>query len=348
MGTRCEISPIGSYDDGRQVYAYKLTDDKGQYVSLMNIGCTIMELFVRDKAGELQDVVLGMPDFESYRRAKSVMGATVGRSANRIAGGRFVLNGKEYRLDTNERGINHLHGGNGGLHTRYWEGCVQGDKLIFSYESPNGEEGYPGTLRITQTVSFKDGRLDIKIQSVSDMDTLVNYTNHSFFNLNGQGSGSILNHKLIIKAEQYSEVDENLIPTRNVNVRGTPFDFTSFHTIGERIESDFKQISDCKGYDVNYILTGEAPAASVVGDLSGIRMDIETNAPDIQLYTGMGLSNPFMCRGKRGATYVDYGGFCLEPHAVPNAVNTDNADQVILRAGQEAEWRMVMAFSAEG
>lgn len=347
MSTRCEKTLLGAYDDGRTVYAYKLVDEKGQYATLMNIGCTILELFVLDKRGELRDVVLGMPSFEDYHKARSVMGATVGRCANRIAAGAFTLNGKAYQLDKNERGVNHLHGGKGGLQMRYWEAEVNGDELVFSYESPDGEEGYPGNVRITQTVTFRDGRLDIRIRSVSDQDTVINYTNHSFFNLNGQGSGTALGHKLVIQADQFSEVDADLIPTRNVPVEGTPFDFLTPHTIGERIESDWKQISECKGYDVNYVLNGKTPAAVAVGDDSGIRMEIETGTPDIQLYTGMGLGSPFMCHGKRGATYVNYGGFCLEPHAIPNAINREEAGQVILRAGEEGEWRMTLVFSVE-
>lgn len=347
MSTRCEQTAIGVYDDGRTVYRYKLIDEKGQYVTVMNIGCTILELFVLDKTGKFRDVVLGMPTFEDYRRARSVMGATVGRCANRIAAGAFTLNGKAYQLDRNERGINHLHGGKGGLQIRYWEAEVKGDELVFSYESPNGEEGYPGNVKIIQTVTFRDCRLDIRIRSVSDQDTVINYTNHSFFNLNGQGSGSALDHTLIIQADRYSQTDENLIPTQSVPVEGTPFDFRTPHTIGERIGSDWKQIRDRSGYDVNYVLTGQTPAAVAIGDQSGIRMELGTGSPDIQLYTGMGLGNPFMCRGKRGATYVDYGGFCLEPHAIPNAINTGEADQVILRAGETGEWYMTLTFSVE-
>ena len=347
MSTQCKTTPIGTYDDGRTVYCYKLEDEKGQYATLMNIGCTILELFVLDKKGELRDVVLGMPSFEDYHRARSVMGATVGRCANRIADGKFTLNGKTYQLDKNERGVNHLHGGKGGLQMRYWEAEVREDEIIFHYESPDGEEGYPGTVKMTQTVTFRNGRLDIRIQSTCDQDTLLNYTNHSFFNLNGQGSGTALNHKVIIRADQFSEVDGDLIPTKNVPVEGTPFDFRTPHTIGERIKSDWKQISDCKGYDVNYVLTGEGPAAVAVGDQSGIRMEIWTQSPDIQFYTGMGLGSPFMCHGKRGAIYVNYGGFCLEPHAIPNAINREEADQVILRAGQVGEWSMALAFSVE-
>ena len=142
MGTRCIQTPIGTYDDGRTVYSYRLEDEKGQYVSLMNIGCSILDLAVLDKNGELQDVVLGMPSFEHYHKARSVMGATVGRCANRIAAGTFTLNGQEYHLEKNERGgLNHLHGGKGGFQMRYWDAEVEGDTLRFRYESPDGEEG---------------------------------------------------------------------------------------------------------------------------------------------------------------------------------------------------------------
>ncbi|MDD6677886.1 MAG: galactose mutarotase [Firmicutes bacterium] len=348
MATRCIQTPIGTYDDGRTVYSYRLEDEKGQYVSLMNIGCSILDLAVLDKNGELQDVVLGMPSFEHYHKARSVMGATVGRCANRIAAGTFTLNGQEYHLEKNERGgLNHLHGGKGGFQMRYWDAEVEGDTLRFRYESPDGEEGYPGKVNVTETVTFRDGRLDLRIDSVSDRDTIVNYTNHAFFNMNGQGSGSALNHRLTIHADRYSATGPDLIPTEALPVEGTPFDFRTPHTIGERIDADFKQVRDCGGYDVNFVLSGGAPAAAVVGDISGIRMEVHTDCPDMQFFSGMGLGSPFLCHGKNGATYVNFGGFCLEPHALPNAINTPYADQVILRAGETKTWHMCLAFSVE-
>ncbi|MDD6189324.1 MAG: galactose mutarotase [Clostridiales bacterium] len=348
MGTRCIQTPIGTYDDGRTVYSYKLEDEKGQYVSIMNIGCSLLELAVLDKNGELRDVVLGMPSFEHYRKSRSVMGATVGRCANRIANGTFSLNGMEYRLETNEPGgMNHLHGGSGGFQMRYWDAAVEGDTLTFRYDSAGGEEGYPGRLTSIETITFRDGRLSIHIQSTCDMDTIVNCTNHAFFNMNGQDSGSTLNHRLTINAEYYSEADQNLIPINTVPVEGTPFDFRTPHTIGERIDADFAQLRHSGGYDVNYVLSGGAPAATVVGDISGIRMELYTECPDIQFFSGIGLDSPFLCHGKNGVTYVNYGGFCLEPQAVPNAINTPLAGQVILRAGESKSWNMCLAFSVE-
>ena len=341
------ITPIGTYDDGRAVNAYCLKEESGQYVTLMNIGCTILELCIRDKAGELRDVVLGMPSFEDYHRARSVMGATVGRCANRIAGGEFCLNGKTYTLDRNERGINHLHGGKTGFQMQYWEAEVREDGVLFRYVSPDGQEGYPGTLRMEQMFTFQNGRLDMVIRGVSDQDTLFNPTNHSFFNLNGQGCGTILDHSLMIHGDQYSSVDDNLIPKVRTPVENSDFDFRRFHRIGERIQSECPQIRACGGYDVNYILSGEKPAAVAVGDQSGIRMEVETNRPDIQLFTGMGLGSPFLCRGKHGAVYEDYGGFCLEPQAAPNAVNAGDEDQVVLKAGTEGLWKMSLIFSVE-
>ena len=347
MGTRITVSPIGSYDDGRTVYAYRLEDEKGQYATLMNIGCTLLELCVRDKAGELRDVVLGMPSFEDYHRARSVMGATLGRCANRIAGGEFTLNGKVYSLDRNERGVNHLHGGKTGFQMQYWDGEVREDEVVFRYVSPDGQEGYPGTLQMEQVVSFRDSRLELAIRGETDKDTLFNPTNHSFFNLNGQGSGTILGHRLLIQAERYSRVDDALIPTEDVPVEGTAFDFGAFHTIGERIDSDCRQIRACGGYDVNYVLSGKAPAAVAIGERSGIRMEVETDSPCIQLFTGMGMGNPMLCHGKKNAIYQNYGGFCLEPQARPDAVHAGLESQVLLKAGQTGSWKMVLAFSAE-
>lgn len=341
------VTQIGTYDDGRAVNAYCLKEESGQYVTLMNIGCTILELCIWDQAGELRDVVLGMPSFEDYHRARSVMGATVGRCANRIAGGTFHLNGRVYTLERNERETNHLHGGRTGFQMQYWEAEVREDGVVFSYVSPDGQEGYPGTLRIEQSFTFQNGRLDMVVRGISDRDTLFNPTNHSFFNLNGQGRGTILNHRLKIQADRYSSVDDNLIPKGCVSVEGSDFDFRTFHRIGERIQSECPQIHACGGYDVNYILSGKAPAAIAVGDQSGIRMEVETNRPGIQLFTGMGLGSPFLCRGKHSAVYENYGGFCLEPQAVPNAINAGCEDQVVLKAGTEGLWTMSLIFSVE-
>lgn len=348
MSTKCTVTPIGTYDDGRTVYGYKLEDEKGQYVTLMNMGCGILEVVVLDKNNELVDVCLGMPTIENYIKAKSVMGTTIGRYANRIAGGHFVLGGKEYQLEKNERnGLNTLHSGKAGFQGMYWDATVEGDQITFQYNSPDGEGGFPGNVTVTETVTFRDGKLDMTIKSVTDQETIVNYTNHAFYNMNGQASGSALNHKLKINAKCYSETGPDLIPTAAVPVDGTPFDFQEYHTIGERIEADFKQLRDANGYDVNYVLDSGAPAASVVGDITGIKMEVFTECPDMQFFGGMGLGSPFLCHGKNGATYVNYGGFCLEPHALPNAINTPFADQVILQPGETKVWHTCLAFSVE-
>lgn len=340
MSTRCEAVPFGTYDDGRTVYSYNMYDEKGQHVSVMNIGCTILELAILDKDGVLRDVVCGMPGYENYHNARSIMNATIGRCANRIADGKFTLNGKEYVLEKNERGINHMHGGKGGFQMRYWEGGFEGEKLVLTYVSPDGEEGYPGTVTVTETITFADGVLDLQIKSTSDQDTIVNYTNHAFFNMNGQESGDTLGHTLMINADYYSEAGEDLIPIRAAEVEGTDYDFRTGHAIG--------LCDRPKGYDVNYVLRGDGLAAKVTGEKSGITMTLYTEQPDMQFFSGFGMGFPFLCHGKQGATYVHFSGFCLEPHAIPNAINTKDADQVILRKGEEKHWNMRMEFSVEG
>lgn len=342
-------APIGKDEDGRQVYSYTFTDEKGQSVSVMNIGCAFLDIKVLDKDGKLRDINLGYDTFDRYIELKGVMGATIGRVANRIADGRFTLNGKEYILEKNERGINMLHSGGGkggGYQAKYWDAEVNGDVLTFTYHSPDGESGFPGNLTAVETVTFRDGELAMEVCSTCDQDTIVNFTNHAYYNLNGHDSGDVTDHVLTINAENYSECGPNLIPVKAVPVEGTPFDFRTPHTMGERIHSDFKQIADVHGYDVNYVLSSGAPAAKVVGGKSGICMEVYTECPDMQFFSGIGLSRVAE-KGKGDATYVEYSGFCLEPHAQPDAINSPFADQVILRAGEKKYWRTTLKFSVE-
>lgn len=350
MATTCTVTPYGKFDDGREIYCYTLTDEKGQYVSMMNVGCTFLDIKVLDKDGNLVDVNLGYNTLEKYLELKGVMGATIGRVANRIANGKFTLNGKEYTLLANERGMNMLHSGggrNGGYQAAYWDGSVEGDTVTFTIHSPDGESGFPGNLTATETVTFRDGKLTMEINSTCDQDTIVNFTNHAYYNLNGHDNGTVLDHTLTLSADLYSECGPNLIPVKAVSVTGTPFDFTTPHTVGERIYDDFKQIRDVNGYDVNYVLRSGEPAARMVGGKTGIVMEVYTNAPDMQFFSGIGLTRTGEGGGKNGATYQEYSGFCLEPHAQPDAINSPVADQVILRAGEKKTWCTTLAFSVE-
>ena len=335
MATTITKELFGKETDGRDIYKYILTDEKGQRLAMMNVGCVILELSILDKNGKLQDVVLGSPTPEGYLERRSVSAATVGRCANRINAGKFSIDGVEYQLECNA-GPNHLHGGKEGFQTKYWDAEIVDDTVVFSYTSPDGEEGYPGTVKVSQTVSFRDGVFSMVNEYETDKPTIVNLTNHAFFNLNGQDSGtSTTGHTLVMKASKYSVCDDTLLPIGVGDVVGTPYDFLTPHTLGERDDSEFPQfVASRRGYDVNYILDSGEAAAVATGDVSGITMTISTDSPAMQLFGG-GSVGTFMKDGKNGATYAVRGGFCLEPHFIPNVINTPDAETVIARPGKK-------------
>ncbi|PGH40320.1 MAG: galactose-1-epimerase, partial [Candidatus Nephrothrix sp. EaCA] len=269
-------------------------EGKNIKVAVTNYGARIVGLWVPDKNGNMTDVVLGLNSAKAYLSSTAAYyGATIGRVTNRIAKGTFKLNGKDYHIPVNN-GENSLHGGKRGFHDVVWEAEQPNDStLALSYTSPDGSEGFPGTLSVKLTYSISGGaNLKLDFVAIADQDTPVNLTNHAFFNLNGEGSGDILNHKLFINADKYTPVNESLIPTGKLEATvGTPFDFTSPHAIGERIEEKNQQLINGKGYDHNYVLNnGESQelqkAATAVGDKTGIVMDVYTQEPGVQFYCG--------------------------------------------------------------
>lgn len=346
MATKVSKEVIGNYDDGREVFRYVLEDEKGQIASVMNIGCAILELCIRDKNGELTDVMCGMENYETKIKMKGLAGATVGRVANRIRDGKFMLNGKEVQLEKNDRAGGHIHGGRNGFQNRYWDGEIVDDSVVFTYVSKDGEEGYPGALTLKMTVTFENSILRQETEYYSEDLTVCNLTNHSAFNLNGQGNGNVLNHTLMINADEYTINDEQAIPVKNVPVEGTPYDFREPHTIGERINADDPMIQANHGYDVNFVLRENKPCCVLTGDLSGITMTLNSTAPCMMLYTGNHMGLPFMSKGKNGATYVDWGGFSVEPHAMPNSANTD-LQQILVEPGKKYTYLYEMAFTVE-
>ncbi len=346
MATKVSKEIIGTFDDGRDVYRYVLEDEKGQLAAVMNIGCAILELCIRDKNGELTDVMCGMENYETKIKMKGLAGATVGRVANRIANGEFMFDGKLIELEKNERGYGHIHGGKGGFQNRYWDGEIVGESVVFTYVSKDGEEGYPGDLTLKMTVTFENSILRQETEYYTETRTVCNLTNHSAFNLNGQGNGNVLNHTLMINADKYTIGDEHAIPVENVPVEGTPYDFRKPRTIGEFIDADDPMIQANHGYDVNFVLTENHPCCVLTGDLSGITMTLNSTAPCMMLYTGNHMGHPFMSKGKNGATYVDWGGFSVEPHFMPNAANTD-IDQITVEPGKKYTYLYEMAFTVE-
>ncbi len=344
------ISDYGMVD-GKPVKLYTLTNAKGMVVKLTNYGCIITEIHVPDKNGNMADVALGFDDHKGYLGKSPFFGAVAGRVANRIAKGKFTLDGKDYSLFVNN-GPNALHGGKKGFDKKVW-GAVQfpDPKIRLDYHSPDGEEGYPGDLDATVTYTLApDNALRIDYKATTDKPTPVNLTNHSYFNLAGQGHGTILDHIVTIAADQYTPVDNTLIPTGELKaVKGTPFDFTTPHVIGERI----KQVGgDPVGYDHNFVLRqprGDASkpalAVRVQDPKSGRVMEMFTTEPGVQFYTGNFLDRTLS--GKGGVKYPQYGGFCLEAQHFPDSINHPNFPSVVLRPGQTYRQTTMYKFSTQ-
>jgi aldose 1-epimerase len=303
--------------DGKKVGLYWI-ENKGIKAAFTNYGGRLIGLWVADKNGKQTDVVVGMNSAKGFKTStEPYFGATIGRVGNRIAKGQFTLEGKQYQIPINN-GKNALHGGNKGFQDVVWDVSKTNENtLVFSYVSPDGEQGFPGNLTVKVTYTLEeDQTIKMEYEATTDKTTLVNLTNHAFFNLNGEGSGSILNHELQIYADQFTPVDEGLIPTGELKkVKNTPFDFTSKHTIGERIETKDEQLKFGKGYDHNYVLNetkknGLNHAATISGDKSGITLDIFTEEPGLQFYSGnfMQSKNTF----KSGAKDAFRTAFALE------------------------------------
>lgn len=332
--------------DGKEVKLYWIKNDNIA-VAFTNYGGRIVGLWVPDKTGKMTDVVVGMNSVSGFANAtEPYFGATIGRVGNRIAKGKFTLNGTEYSIPKNNNG-NTLHGGNKGFQYVVWEAQQPDDKtLVFTYDSPDMEEGFPGNLEVKVTYSVTDDQsILMEYEATTDKATPVNLTNHAFFNLNGEGSGTILDHKVQIFANQFTPVDAGLIPSgESKDVKGTPFDFTQAHTIGERIETENDQLKNGGGYDHNFVLIqdknadqqttknkGMNHAATFTGDQSGIVMDVYTQEPGVQFYSGnfMQSKNTF----KSGVKDDYRTAFALETQHFPDAPNQENFPSIILKPG---------------
>ncbi len=326
-------SLFGTMPDGRNVFNYTFIDEHGQSAVISEYACAIIELNVRDKDGNLRDVALGYDTLNEYLKDTRCFGATVGRYANRIAKGQFTLNGVTYHLPINN-GPNTLHGGPNGFAHSLYESEMKDDSVTFGIDSPDLDAGFPGNFTLKVTITFKDGDLRMNYEYSCDKDCPANITNHNYFNLNGHGHGNILNHYLVIHADKYCRADDNILalaPT--VSVEGTPFDFRVHHKIATGILSNADEIIHANGgYDHCFELAGNKnPAAIVKGDDSGIVLNVSTDMPAIQFYSGNSIGH---CRGKGGAFYNNYDGFALECQQFPNAVNEPSFPNAIIKAGQ--------------
>ncbi|OPJ58089.1 aldose epimerase family protein [Clostridium oryzae] len=342
---------FGKTDNGEEVNIFALTNNNGFSARIIDYGATIVSIFAPDKNGRVDDVVLGYDDLESYAKGPGYIGALIGRYGNRIKAGRFTLNGKEYILAKND-GNNHLHGGIVGFDKAVWkaETITKDGKeaLQMSYTSKDGEEGYPGNLdvKVIYTVT-DDNALSIEYIAFSDKDTIINLTNHSYFNLGGHKSGSILNNTLKLEADKFTVVDNEAIPTGELrNVEGTPLDFRKPTAIGDRIDQKDEQLLNVGGYDHNFVLNrtgkGLEKAAAVYDPKSERTMEVYTNKPGVQLYTANFLGKDL--KGKDGAVYQNREALCLETQFFPDSINHENFPSPILKAGERYDYTTIYKF----
>jgi aldose 1-epimerase len=349
--SKMQKQEFGKLKDGQSVDLYTLTNKLGMKAAITNFGATVVSLEVPDRTGASADIVLGYEKIADYENGTSYFGVTVGRYANRIGHAKFVLDGVTYTLEKNN-GENHLHGG---FNKRVWTAkdvsTNTGEALELTYLSPDGEEGYPGNLsvKVVYTLPANQNALKIDYTATTDKPTVLNLSNHSYFNLAGQGNGDILQHQITLHASRFTPVDSGLIPTGELReVRNTPFDFLKPFAIGARIDQDDEQLKFGKGYDHNWVLDRKSPASLIVAaevfdQKSGRVLEVSTTEPGIQFYTGNFLDGTSASKG--GKTYGKRSAFCLETQHFPDAPNKPNFPSTVLRPGQQFRSTTIYKFS---
>jgi len=355
--SKMQKQDFGKLAEGQSADLYTLTNKHGMEVTITNFGATVVSLKVPDKSGKPGDVVLGYDKAGEYQTGKGYFGATVGRYGNRIAHGKFELDGRTYTLPKND-GDNSLHGGRVGFNGRMWTAkdisSAAGQALQLTYVSKDGDEGYPGnlTIHVTYSVLASENALKIEYSATTDKDTVLNPTNHSYFNLAGQGNGDNLKHELVIHAGRFTPVDSTLIPTGELKkVTGTPFDFTKQTAIGARIDQDDEQLKFGKGYDHNWVLdkkagsTGPTVAVEVYEPTSGRVMNVLTTEPGVQFYSGNFLDGT--AKGKEGKVYGHRSALCLETQHFPDSPNHKDFPSTELKPGQEFHSITIYKFSTK-
>ena len=345
---------FGTLADGTVVDLYTLVNEQGMKATITNYGGIIVSLTAPDRDGKMGDVVLGLDTLDQYATRNPFFGCLVGRFGNRIAQGKFTLDGVEIVLEKNA-GPNHLHGGLKGFDKKVWQArgfeSDTGPALKLTYTSPDGEEGYPGTLSVKVVYTLRDDNaLQIAYTATTDKPTIVNLTNHSYFNLSAGAAQDILEHEMMINADRFTPVDGTLIPTGELrSVEGTPLDFRRSTPIGARVDADDEQLKYGGGYDHNWIVNGQPGelrlAARVTEPGSGRVMEVHTTEPAIQFYSG-NMWPPSM-PGKGGATYVRRCGLCLETQHYPDSPNKPEFPTTTLRPGETYQTTTVYAFSAQ-
>jgi aldose 1-epimerase len=352
VNMKIEKQSFGKTEDGKLVDLYTFTNTNDMEVKITNYGGIIVSINVPDRDGIMGDVVLGYPTLEGYLKDSPYFGALIGRYGNRIAKGKFTLDGTEYTLAVNN-GENHLHGGLKGYDKVVWEAEeVKNENTVglkLSYLSVDGEEGYPGNLNITVEYTLtNDNEIVIEYLATTDKKTVVNLTNHSYFNL--AGKGTILDHKLMIKADRFNPVDEGLIPNGELRpVEGAPMDFTQLTTIGARIDSDDEQLKFGGGYDHNWILSRSGDDLEMVAKLTepttGRVIEVFTTEPGLQFYSGNFLDGTIT--GKENIVYEHRNGLCLETQHFPDSPNQPEFPSVVLNPGEKYQTKTIYKFSTE-
>ena len=349
-----EKTLFGKLSDGREVYRYSLTNDSGMRVDIITYGAIVTNLFVKDRTGASADVVLGYDSLQGYVNDRAYFGSIVGRYGNRIGKGKFRLDGKEFQLALND-GQNHLHGGVVGFNKVVWnaepiEG-KNGPSLKLTYSSKDGEEGYPGTVTITVKYSLtKENALEIRYEGKTDKTTILNPTHHSYFNLTGSLTKTILDHQLMIAADSTTPIRSGLIPTGTiVSVANTPMDFRTLTPIGAHIGDKDEQLSLARGYDHNWVLRDYTKkvrkAAEVYEPASGRVMTLFTDQPGLQFYTGNFLDGS--AKGKNGVAYQYRTGLCLEAQCYPDSPNNPSFPSAVLRPGEVYHQTTIYQFSTK-
>lgn len=343
-------SNFQSVVNGDSTDLYVLKNGNGMEVTVTNYGGRIVSVMVPDKNGTMQDVVLGFDSAEGYTSADNNLGATIGRYGNRIGNGKITVAGTEYQLPQNNNGHT-LHGGPEGFDKKVFK-AVQPDSqtVVLTYLSPDGEAGFPGNLNVKVTMNLtNDNAIDIQYEADSDKETVVNLTNHSYFNLSGDANNTILDHLLTVNADEYTPVDDTFMTTGVIDkVKDTPMDFSTATPIGQRIEdTTFVQLKNGRGYDHNWVLNTKGDvsqvAATVVSPVTGIQLDVYTSEPGLQIYTGNFLTGELI--GKKGIPYKLRSAICLESQKYPDSPNKPNWPQPFLKPGEKYTSRCIYKFS---
>ena len=336
---------FGMTSKGEEARLFTIQNDKGMEIKVSDYGATLVQVRVPDKEGRLLDVVLGYDDVQGYEAGNAFFGATIGRVANRIGNGEFQLGGRTYELTRND-GQNTLHGGRDFYNKRIWKtGETQEDHVEFLLDSPSGDQGFPGNVKISVTYTLtKDNEVKIHYRAVPDADTLMNLTNHSYFNLSGHASGTVLDQEVMLYADAYARADSQSIPTGEiVPVSGTPMDFRQLKPVGAEIEEAYEALEFGKGYDHNWVLNGNGyrKAAFMRSKESGIAMEVYTDLPGMQFYTANFVDHE---KGKAGAVYNMRQAACFETQYFPDAVHKDYFEGPEVKAGEVYETTTAYRF----